>query len=508
LWCWGWEFQGAHGVGNSGGPTTHTTPVQENTLSTDWAAISHNGSTTCGIRHVAGERQLWCWGYNFTGMLGDGTRVRQSSPQRTGGDTDWQNVWLSDSSYTAALRTDGTLWTWGRNGRGVFGLGEGDVQRTPRREAHGFADWVQVVSGGYATCGLRDVGGARQLWCWGHNNAGQLGNGTLIPEAMAVPVGAATDWLDGDGDEEFICLRNSAGALYCVGANADGNLGIGSFTDANTLTRESTSASDWAEVGTGAYHALGIRDDGTDRTLWVWGNNDDGQLGLGAAAVGTSLEDPTALTGATDWLAVAAGDSFSCGQRGVAPSRTIQCWGINSRGQLGKGDSGGGTDLDAPGAVVSGGHDWRTFAVGASHACGITAANDLYCWGANDVSQAGPNTGTNQVTPQPVGPSGVWQSLSAGFAFNCALNDSAALLCWGSNATGALGYGGLTDRETPVMVDGAPGWQKVSAGSEHACAIRQDGLERTLWCWGRTTDGALGSGEPWRLVPGQVSDPG
>jgi alpha-tubulin suppressor-like RCC1 family protein len=507
LWCFGWEFQGSHGLGSS---LTAQLPgcgrEQEIGGYTDWVEVSHESSSTCGIREdAAGVRSLWCWGYGYNGRLGHGTDTSLNIATRVGTSAEWQTVHVGRNDVTSALGADNTLWTWGRNNRGGLGIGAPTELKEPMRERLGYTDWVEVIAGGYHTCGVRqEATGERSLWCWGGNWAGQLAQSVSnLNTNEPRRVDTDLDWDIGAAGEGHHCMITTGGTMYCWGANDGGAAGVGSLADAiTTPEQESTDSADWLVVGAGFYHTLAVHDDGTERTLWAWGSHTDGQLGLGdPAVVGNTFRDPTKVGSATDWLDVTGGAAFSCGLRSGSPAQAY-CWGANGSGQLGTGDF---DDLVAPGPGVLGGHDWRDIVAGEDFACGLDAAGAVYCFGDNSHLQIAA-TGSAFETPQQKGAASGWRELSVGGFHACALNAANETHCWGGNDSGQLGDGSSFDRATPEPVPFAD-WVALSSGNEHTCGIRQDRGESSLWCWGAASDGQLGSVRTGRAVPGLVADP-
>jgi alpha-tubulin suppressor-like RCC1 family protein len=144
---------------------------------------------SAGSDHTAAVRTngtLWTWGCGSLGRLGDGTTVAKSSPVSViGGFTDWCQVSASSDNHTAAVRTNGTLWTWGAGTAGVLGDGTIVSKSSPVSVVGGFTDWCQVSAGGCHNLALRTNG---TLWAWGCNRCGQLGDCTIVSKTSPVSV--------------------------------------------------------------------------------------------------------------------------------------------------------------------------------------------------------------------------------------------------------------------------------------------------------------------------------
>jgi len=187
LWLWG-----ANSYGQLGDNTTtgRSSPVQTIAGGENWRMVSAGGYHTAAIKT---DGTLWTWGYNNYGQLGDNTVVHRSSPvQTTAGGTTWKQV--SASQYhTAAIRTDGTLWLWGYNR--YFGqLGDNTVvnKSSPVQTTAGGTTWKLVAAGGYHTAAIKTDG---TLWLWGCNKYGQLGDTTLVHRSSPIQtIAGGTNW--------------------------------------------------------------------------------------------------------------------------------------------------------------------------------------------------------------------------------------------------------------------------------------------------------------------------
>jgi alpha-tubulin suppressor-like RCC1 family protein len=186
LWMWG---RGPFGALGDGTTVYRSSPVQVGAL-TNWETGSGGGYHTAAIKT---DGTLWAWGYNGTGALGDGTRVYKSSPIQVGALTTWSQVSASRSS-TLAVKTDGTLWAWGNNAFGVLGLGNTAYRSSPV-QVGALTNWSSVkgMTGANGdTCSAIKTDGT--LWTWGRGEFGGLGDGTVVPKSSPVQVGSLTIW--------------------------------------------------------------------------------------------------------------------------------------------------------------------------------------------------------------------------------------------------------------------------------------------------------------------------
>ncbi len=332
----------------------------------------------------------------------------------------------------------------------------------------------------------------QSLWCWGENDpgfelVGQVGVGDLEPRQTPTRVGSAL-WAEAAGAWEYMCGRQTAGGLYCWGLNSSGQLGIADADTMNRLvpTRVGTESS-WTDVAGFQYHTCGVRN---DNTLWCWGANWNGQLGLGPVGDAQSPQQVTMPDVA--WTKVAAGISHTCA---IGENDSLYCWGTGTSGQLGLGTMDNhNTPQQVPGT-------WAEVAAGEIHTCARKTDNTLWCWGANGSGQLGLGDRVLRSTPHQVGSAVTWTQLSLGYRVSCG-RQGGRLYCWGSNgAIGNLGVGDYADRTEPTEVVGALDWTHVAINISHSCGIQSDG---SLWCWGHYLRIGLANNTEGRVLPTRV----
>jgi len=251
-----------------------------------------------------------------------------------------------------------------------------------------------------------------------------------------------------------------------------------------------TPTANWRTVAVGDEHSLAIRGDGT---LWAWGGNSSGQLGLGHTNV---THNPTQIGTANSWVAVSAGVAHSIV---VAADGSLWAWGSNSSGQLGRGN----TQSSNHPVRIGTGTNWVSVAAGGWHSLAIRSDGTLWAWGLNSGGQGGVGQTANLLSPAQVGLATNWASVSAGGWHSLATRRDGSLWTWGWNALGQLGLGHTSVSDTPTRVGLATDWAVAVGGRWHSLALRRDG---TLWAWGSNTNGALGLGvlDDSRLAPVRV----
>jgi alpha-tubulin suppressor-like RCC1 family protein len=491
LLCWGSNNLGQIGDNTSG--TNRLIPTAINGGGT-WKQVSSRGYHSCGIKS---DNTLWCWGYNDRGRIGDGTCCTNLLvPTAVSGGGTWKLV-SAGGNHTCAVKSDDTLWCWGGNNLG--GLGDGtqgyfDNKVVPTAVSGG-GTWKAVAAGSFHTCAIKSN---NTLWCWGENQEAELGDTTTIIRSIpTASAGGGTSWsvLDAggaggsNGGSGHSCAITNIGTLFCWGVNINGQLGIGTsiYRRLAPVPVGGTSGT-WSFLGsTGSYSTCAIK---SDNSIWCWGDGING----------TDIV-PTPVNGGGTWKFVATSIySHNCG---IKSDDTLWCWGYNQDGELGDNTY---TDSNAP-VSVDGGGTWKDVAAGGFHTCGIKSDDTLWCWGANWSGQLGDNTGADSGIPVSVSGGGAWKSVAAGEEHTCAIKSDDTLWCWGNNTYGRLGDNSMTQRDLPTTVNGGGSWKQVSASAYHTCGIKSDD---TLLCWGWNGTAQIGDGTITgnRLVPTSISGGG
>ena len=307
-----------------------------------------------------GLPELYAWGRNNSGQIGNKTVASLSSPVQLGSPVTWYQV-SSGGAHTAAIAEDGTLWSWGDNGSGRLGLDNDEaVNFSSPVQVGALTNWEQVSAGGTSTGSVKTDG---TLWMWGNNFRGRVGDNSIVNRSSPVQIGALTNW-----------------AQVAVG-------------------------------GPLASHSAAVK---TDGTLWTWGPGASGELGDGTT---TNRSSPVQVGGLTTWAQVTTGNG-------------------------------------------------RTFAT--------TTSGELYAWGNNLTGRLGVNTSSgNESNPVQIGALTNWLQVSAGTSQTLAVKTDGTLWGWGENGDGEIGDGTIVDRSSPVQVGTLTNWTEVSAGGSHTAAIFQ-----------------------------------
>lgn len=337
--------------------------------------------------------------------------------------------------------------------------------------------FVVVAAGGRHTCALEQAGG---LWCWGNDDAGQLGTDSLRSTTVPVQVTGAPVFTSIYAVDDRSCGLTAANRLYCWGAGRVGQLGNGLRIDQHVPT-PAADTFHFQQVSVGDSIGCGLV--AADSAGYCWGQGVRGGLGNGlitdSARPGKRLDYP-----GMRYVTLAAGAQHGCA---ITDQGVTRCWGVNTRGQAGNGTRIG---LGSPEPVSSNVAFTRLFA-GAEHTCALTAAGAAYCWGRGDGGEVGNGALADALVPTPVAGGLAFTSLTLGAEHTCGLTVDRHAYCWGDNFQGRLGTGG------PPVAQGIPApvltsahFLQMSAGKLHTCAVADDGR---IWCWGSGSFGQLGN---------------
>jgi alpha-tubulin suppressor-like RCC1 family protein len=389
---------------------------------------------------------------------------------------------------------------------------------------------VQVACGTQHTCVRSNLG---QLACWGDNEWGMLGQGDTLTRGNApgplptVNVGSgAVGELESVSD--FTCARAGT-ATKCWGNNDGAQLGTGDHTSRGDMPNQMGDELPAVplpteSIGTGHYHACAL----AAGAVRCWGSNQLGELGYGDTMPRDTLALITALPAislGTDFAPVAMWSGFNQTCALTADQR-LKCWGYNTVGNLGLGDT--TTRGDDPAGMgdalpeVDLGGAATTLSIGIDHICAVLTDGSVKCWGPNNSGQLG--VGDTETRGDQPGEMGMAlpavelgtgaraTQVATGREFSCALLATGDVKCWGSNDHGQLGQGDTTTRGdapgqlgdalSPIPLAGPA--SEISAGQTYACAALVSG---DVQCWGSNNVGQLGRGDTMDrgITPGDLT---
>ena len=471
LWTWGWGPLG------DGTVLSRSSPVQV-TGGKFWKKVFVANSSMYGIDS---NNLLFVWGFNNTGQLGDSTTVTKSNPIQIG-NSSWvqvaapvmTNAGPVNSNHQIAvyaIRSDGALFVWGFNNTGQLGLGDMVNRSSPVQV--GTSSWTQVVAGDGYFIGLTTDG---TLY-----GAGQTINATLGTPLLWSKI------LTGEGTT--YAIRND-GKLFAWGINNAGQLGDGTVIDKSSPIQIGTS--NWLAVSAGTSYVAAIK---SDNTLWNWGINTYGQLGLTTDTVARS--SPTQV-GNSSWSIVNCGGAIGRAPMGpnmigITTDGKLFAWGYGVEGQVIDPSTGATTNRSSP--VQIGASSWTTVSSGFGNLSAIRLDGALFTWGDNTYGQLGLTninaTGDtiSRSSPVQVGTSS-WTAVVSGLGHTIALRNDKTLWGWGRNTVGQIGNTATINRSSPVQV-GTSSWVAISVGASYSVALR---LDNSAWAWGLNASGSLGDG--------------
>jgi len=391
------------------------------------------------------------------------------------------------SSFARADGGPGSVLAWGYNGYGELGNGTITSSNVPVAVSAGAippgTTITQIAAGRDHSLALSSSG---QLYAWGDNEDGELGNGTetasSVPVAVSAPPG--TTFVQIAAEDDGSLALSSTGQVYAWGYNGQGELGDGSTTNSDTPVAVSAGAipggTTITQIAGGGSHSLALSSTGQ---LYTWGLNEYGQLGdstITNSSVPVAVSAGAIPAGATI-TQIAAGALHSLA---LSSTGQLYTWGLNVYGQLGDGTT---TNSDVPVAVSAGaipaGATITQIAAGALHSLALSSTGQLYTWGLNEYGQLGDGSTTNSSVPVAVSagaiPAGATITQIAGGEYHSlALSSTGQLYAWGKNANGELGDGTNSNSSVPVATSLPAGTtiDALARGSfaEHALAIIGD----------------------------------
>ena len=437
------------------------------------------------------------------------TTTSEAPPVTAAGATSANRHYISVNGHHSCIATEiGEVYCWGNNDSGQLGNGEMGAEQHSSKplKVAGISDAVSVATGWEHSCAVHRSG---RMSCWGDNNRGELGDGMMESVALEpVSVIGIDDAVDADAGDWHTCAVQRSGQVSCWGWNAAGQLGRGAeFLEAASSTPARVDGiSDAVSVALGSEHSCALHATGE---VSCWGDNFFGELGTGVSGPYERSLAPEKVVGISDAVAIDTSIEHSCA---VHETGKISCWGANSSGQLGNNST---EDETLPQQVV-GIDDAVDISVGASFSCAVRRGGAVYCWGSNTLGALGsgeqnpfdPDSSFwNSMSPlQVLGISDV-VDISSGPWFTCALAKDGEAYCWGSNLYGELGAGIMSKAvSAPRGVAGIDDAVAVSSAFNHSCIVHATG---NVTCWGDYWRGTLGdikAAEISEVRPVQIVD--
>jgi alpha-tubulin suppressor-like RCC1 family protein len=426
LYAWGQNGGGQLGQGNT---TARSSPVQVGTLTT-WDTVSAGGASSLALKS---DNTLWAFGGNGNGQLGTSNQTSYSSPVQVGALTDWDKILSTVANWAAAIKTNGTLWSWGSNSFGYLGHGDTTGRNSPV-QVGALTTWAKLANGP-AFYNLHAIRNDNTLWVTGFgypsvspevNQPGPTVSATTY--SSPVQVSSAIAWSEVATGFFHALAITTGGALYAWGHNTFGECGRADFNNPTLYIYTPT----YGECGGGGssyvfgqyYDTAGLSPSGFPNVL-------DGSSVCDVGVIGTTI-DVTTINASTN------------------------LWGFSSPVQIG--------------ALTT----WSKVAAGNVHSLAIKTDGTLWAWGDNGNGQLGLGNTTNRSSPVQVGAGTTWARVLCGSGHTIAVKTDGTLWAWGNNSNGQLGLGDTTNRSSPVQVGTATNWLETGfdAGNNYTLAIR------------------------------------
>lgn len=279
-------YKNSLNLGHGDGRTPRSSPTQVGT-GTNWSKLSIGGQTTAAIKT---DGTLWTWGWNAYGQLGIAVDTDpRTSPVQVGTGTNWSQVSVG-RLHVLALKTDGTLWSWGWNGSGELGHNDVNNKDSPVQVGAG-TNWSKISAGYSHSLAVKTDG---TLWAWGDNIRGQIGDNSVINRSSPVQIGTGTNWSSVSAENNSFAIKTD-GTLWGWGSNNYGQLGDNTVINRSSPVQVGTGT-DWSKVSTSGTFTLAIK---TNGTMWSWGQNNMGQLGHNNL---TYRSSPVQIGALTTWI--------------------------------------------------------------------------------------------------------------------------------------------------------------------------------------------------------------
>ncbi len=339
-----------------------------------WMKVSAGGRFSAALRS---DGTIWECGRAAQGQLGNGADTTQVyNFAQTGTDTDWVDISCGED-HILALKRNGSLWAWGNNGNGELGVGDSISRKYPEQINSDF-DWVYISASSYASYAIKKDG---SIWGWGLNFDGNLGDSNRVNQAVPVKIDGTYKWRKICAGKPFSMALRADGTLWASGFNGDGDLGNGTLKNSLVLVQVNTD-NDWIDISSGWNFTIALKKNGT---IWSWGYNGNGQLGQGNIS---PLSKPKMISSDSDWVRISTGCLYGYG---IKRNGTLWAWGSNYIGELGDGTT---NQYDFP-KMIGSENDWRMVSGAKGYSISSNVLRGLFSLGIRGDSSTLCVTGEN-----------------------------------------------------------------------------------------------------------------
>ena len=387
------------------------------------------------------------------------------------GDTNSEAISWTFTTEDPAYR----MYSVGFNQHGQMGINSSDASGATRYSSPvqvPGTTWKQVGQNLYTEGGKMAVKTDGTLWAWGYNEQGELGQNNRTSYSSPTQIGSDTTWAAVGGNRGGYHIVKTDGTLWVVGKNGTGSFGTNQSE--STLARVSSPVQIPGTTWTGTLGIRGVTGGyefagavKTDGTLWMWGNNGTGYLGLGN---NTSYSSPVQVPGTT-WRSIS---SYNTHTMATKTDGTLWAWGENGNGMLGQNNT---TQYSSPKQIP--GTNWSsTITTGMYHSGALKTDGTLWLWGGNHQGQAGQNNETPGYS-SPIQVPGSYDYVEIGGDTGVAygIKTDGTLWSWGDNEEGTLAInvaGGPGDRSSPVQIGSGTDWSSAMASGKTSFFIESD----------------------------------
>ena len=338
-----------------------TEPVSVGLDELEWVAVSAGRAHTCSL---TADARVACWGANDRGQLGTGDLAERVDPTVIPTTVRFRTV-SSGGRHTCAIDVERELWCWGANDLGQLGDGTARDRRVPTRVTVR-GPFTDVSAGGEHTCAVR---GAAEGLCWGANQAGQVGSGVDSHGGLPPsPLSGALNFTDVSAGGTHSCGVANGGGGFCWGGNQTGSLGTGSLIDTSAPVAV-PGARIFRNIRAGDTHSCGVD---SQARGWCWGNNQFGQV----VSASVPIEGSPVLRLGASLADIGVGEHWTCA---LLARGGVRCWGVRWDRTTVDGShpvsrEGWEPEIAMTSAPVA-------LSVGARHACIVSQAMRVFCWG-------------------------------------------------------------------------------------------------------------------------------
>lgn len=492
---YGWGFN-QYGILGNGGTARASSPISVlGGRSFSQIAITEERA----IAIEAGTGRLWSWGENSSGTLGNNTTADSSSPVSVVGGRSFSKIAHSLGYFCIGIEgSTGNAYSWGLNNYGQLGNNDGGGGAATLRSSPvsvvGGRSWSQIMAGYQSAVAIE--GSTGNIYTWGENSYGQLGNNSRSPASSPVAIAVVRSFKQivtqiNNSSWNCFALEASTGIVWGWGNN-DSACITGRWSQLSSVPISSPvaiSTISFSKIAYEGQRAYGI--EGSTGKIWGWGSNNlSGVARLGVAPILNNASSPVSVVGAKSFKQIAVDLN---GHTAVAVDNNgyLWSWGDNSYGQLGNNSIALGAS--SPVSVL-GGRSYSQILIHSGVAHGIEGSTGrIYSWGYNGNGRVGNNSITDQSSPISLLGGRSFRQIVATSLMTAALEGSTGnVYAWGDNAAGQLGIGTTVNASSPVSVLGGRSFSLLTVASTGPAAI--EGSTGAVYTWGYNTLGQLGIG--------------